>query len=98
MHRSKLSRQPFYSPFDHLGRQLWMNDGGLEECGLELEHAGNFDLTQTPSVFQAARRHHQTTPLLGSANVHVIVPMPTLSCESDPAQVVDGGQHFGCTP
>jgi hypothetical protein len=39
-----------------------MNDGGLKERRLELEHTRDFDLTNVPLVARPAFRHRQATP------------------------------------
>src|SRR5215467_5689022 len=43
-----------------------MNGSRLEECGLELEHAGDFNFPLAPAVAPAARRHYRATPILVS--------------------------------
>src|SRR5262249_34735631 len=62
VHQRRLKPAPM--PFDKLRRYVWMNDGRLEECGLEFEHARNFYLTDSPAVSRALRRHHRPTPIL----------------------------------
>src|SRR5262249_48592148 len=69
VHQRRLKPAPV--SFDDLGRYVWMNDGRLEECGLELEHTRNFYLTYTPAVSRATRRLHQSAlPFSGSLSVN----------------------------
>src|SRR5262249_27248796 len=56
VHQTRLKPTPV--PFDYLGRYVRMNDGRLEECGLELKHTRNFYLSNTPAVCRGARHHH----------------------------------------
>src|SRR5262249_41544033 len=51
--------EPAAVPLDDLGGEFGMNYGWLEQRCLELEHAGDFDLTYAPAVNRAGgRRHH----------------------------------------
>ena len=59
--------------FEDLRCYAWMNDGRLEECGLELEHARDFNIAKALAVTRTARRHYRATPILVSLTYIVLV-------------------------
>ena len=56
--------EPAAMPLDDLGRGFGMNYGWLEQRCLELEHAGNFDLTYAPVVYRTGGCRHRLRFLL----------------------------------